>query len=48
MKQNSRKRKISKNYRFKHELKITVLSDFLCLTEEVEVLGKNGGARSHT
>ena len=48
MKQNSRKRKISKNYRFKHELKITFLSDFLCLTEEVEVLGKNGGARSHT
>ena len=41
-------KKVLKDYRFKHELKITFLFNFLRKTEEVETLGKNGGASSHT
>ena len=37
-----------KHYRFKHELEISFLFNFLCQTEEVETSGKNGAAIGHT
>ena len=37
---NSQQRDSKKIIRFKHELKMTFLFNFLCLSEEVETLGK--------
>ena len=41
---NSQQRDSKKIIRFKHELKMTFLFNFLRLSKEVETLGKNGGA----
>ena len=45
---NSQIKKYEKNNRFKHELKMTCLFNFLRLSEVVEKLGKNSGESSHT
>ena len=46
MKKNSQKEKIRKNNRFKHELKMTCLFNFLRLLEVVGKLGKKSGERA--
>ena len=44
----AKREKVKKINRFKHELKITFLFNFLHFLEEVEMLEKNCGACSHT
>ena len=44
----AKKEKVKQSNRFKQELKMIFLFNFLRLSEVVETLGKNGGASSHT
>ena len=40
--------KVKKNHRFKHKWKMIFVFNFLSLSEEVGMLGKNVGESSHT